>query len=115
MTNKEFFTAIAYGNDISKEVRKFAKQELAKLTANQKPAMTQTQRENEKLKQQIIEEMIEDRQYTITTLQSSLECCEYVTIQKLLALMRQLVADGKVIRKEKPMLSGGAIAVFILA
>ena len=115
MTATEFLTAIAYNNCIQEEIREFAKKELAKFTTDTRSTITDTQRKHEELKQQILDEMIEGRQYTISAMQNSLKCCSDKSAQKISALMRQLVESGKVIRREKPNLFGGAVVVYILA
>ena len=115
MTKTEFFTMLANNNSLSKETREFAKQKLAKFTVSTTSTMTDIQRENELLKQEILYEMVEGEQYTICSMVQSLECCKDITVQKTSALVRQLVLEGKVIRKDTNLLRSGMTVVFILA
>lgn len=62
---------------------------------------TKAQTENEELKNSIVNEMVEGVEYSITEMLSSLPCCEGKTNQKISALVRQLVAEGEVVRKEE--------------
>jgi len=68
-----------------------------KANANKKP--TKAQEANEAVKAEIVEKMEENHLYTITELMKLLDA-EYSN-QKISALVRQLIAEGKVVRTEE--------------
>ena len=68
-----------------------------KATANRKP--TKAQEANEAVKDEIVEKMETNHLYTITELMKMLDG-EYSN-QKVSALVRQLIAEGKVVRTEE--------------
>ena len=55
---------------------------------------------NEAIKQAIVDGMERDHFYTITELQKSIPECAELSNQRVSALVRQMVADGAVIRTE---------------
>ena len=62
---------------------------------------TKAQTENEGIKNSIVNEMVEGERYTVSEMLTKLPCCEGYTNQKISALVRQLVAEGEVVRKEE--------------
>lgn len=73
---------------------------LEKKNASKSTALTKEQKANLELKDQIIEEMVEGKCYTISDMQKELDCCKELTNQKISAMVRQLMAEGKVKRTE---------------
>ena len=68
---------------------------LAKKSANKKP--TKTQEENEGLKVEILN-VLTNEGATVTEVQSKSEVLGGLSNQRVSALLRQLIADGKVIK-----------------
>ena len=62
--------------------------------------LTATQKANEGTKAEILDYMEIDRPYTITAMIKEIPCVADFTNQKVSALVRSLVAEGKVIRTE---------------
>lgn len=73
---------------------------IEKPTNTQTETLTKTQIKNEKLKDNILEEMEIGKVYTISELIQALACCNECTNQKISALMRQLWVEEKVDRFE---------------
>ncbi len=75
---------------------------LAKKNSSEKKP-TATQVANEGIKEKILEEMANEptRLFTISEMIKVFPCCEELTNQRVSALVRQLVADGKVERIEE--------------
>lgn len=69
-------------------------------SVNGEKKLTATQVANESLKDAILEEMEENRLYTISEMLKALPCCAELSNQKVTRLVAQLVADSKVIRTE---------------
>lgn len=96
MTNREFFKAIIEA-DISEEIRAHAEAELEKL--NQRNAArasrpSKAQKENEPLKEKIMELLSEKMElFTASQVAEQLE----ISTQKASALLRQLAESGKLI------------------
>lgn len=63
--------------------------------------MTATQKANEDIKADILDSMADNTAYTITQMIKEFPPISDLSNQKVSALMRQLVADGKVIRTEE--------------
>lgn len=63
--------------------------------------MTATQKANEDTKADILDSMADNTAYTITQMIKEFSSISDLTNQKVSALMRQLVADGKVVRTEE--------------
>lgn len=98
MTNREFFEAIINGT-MNDEIVAHAKSAIEKLDEknakrNNKPSKTQI--ENEPIKVAIVEHIGENEIVTATQIGERLE----ISTQKASALLRQLVADGKVTATE---------------
>ena len=69
-----------------------------KNSSEKKPTAQQVA--NEAIKQAIVDGMERDHFYTITELQKSIPECAELSNQRVSALVRQMVADGAVIRTE---------------
>lgn len=69
-----------------------------KNSADKKPTATQVA--NEGIKSAILEGMADNRLYTISEMQKEIGACAELSNQRVSALVRQLVADGKVVRTE---------------
>lgn len=71
---------------------------LAKKNASGEGKMTATQKENQAIKEEILENLRAnaDRIFTITEMLKEFECCKTYTNQKISALMKQLVASEQV-------------------
>lgn len=74
---------------------------LAKKNASGEGKMTATQKENQELKEKILEcmENEPDKLFTISDMLKNFPCCADLTNQRVSALVRQLKEDGKVIRE----------------
>jgi hypothetical protein len=70
-----------------------------KNSAEKKPTAQQTA--NEGIKSAIVEGMEEGKLYTITDLIKSIPTCAELTNQRVSNLVRQLIAEGKVVRTEE--------------
>jgi hypothetical protein len=70
-----------------------------KNSADKKPTAQQTA--NEGIKSAIVEGMEEGKLYTITDLIKSIPTCAELTNQRVSNLVRQLIAEGKVVRTEE--------------
>lgn len=70
-----------------------------KNSAERKPTAKQT--ENSALKSAIVDEMESGVKYTISDMLKALPSCADLTNQRVSAIVRQLVADGVVIRTEE--------------
>lgn len=70
-----------------------------KNSAERKP--TAKQNENSALKSAIVDEMESGVKYTISEMLKALPSCADLTNQRVSAIVRQLVADGAVIRTEE--------------
>jgi hypothetical protein len=70
-----------------------------KNSAEKKPTAQQTA--NEGIKSAIVEGMEKGKLYTITELIKSIPTCSDLTNQRVSNLVRQLVAEGKVVRTEE--------------
>lgn len=62
---------------------------------------TKAQVENEGIKTNIVNEMVEGERYTITEMIAKLPCCNGFTNSKITALVTQLVKEGEVVRVEE--------------
>ena len=87
---------------LSDEEIKFLEERKAqheKKNASRKP--TKTQEENEVIKANLLESMVNSKAYTITDLIKSIPAVADFTNQRVSALVRQLVVDNKVVRTEE--------------
>jgi hypothetical protein len=76
---------------------------LAKKNASGTGKMTATQVANEGIKSDILEGMANEpnRMFTVSEMQKVIPCCSELSNQRISALLRQLVAEGKVERTEE--------------
>ena len=101
MTQRDFYNeiiALAKAND-REDIVEFAEGRIAVLdrkSENKKP--TKTQEENEVLKGVILDTLTNEG-VTVTDLQSKNEELSALSNQRVSALLRQLVADGKVVKE----------------
>lgn len=107
LTKREKFEMIAKIEEVAKNpiLAKFVEHEL-ELLAKKNSAdrgLTSTQKENEGIKSAILIAMGEepDRLFSISEMIKNFECCAELSNQRVSALIRQLVADGKVERLEE--------------
>lgn len=101
-TQKDFYNELL-ALAINDEQRDFINGRIAQLDkkANSKSGgKTATQKENETLKDKMLEEMDNDRAYTVTMLNKEIECLKDYSNQKISALCKQLVEENKVVRTE---------------
>ena len=61
---------------------------------------TATQVANEGVKSDILDGMENDRLYSISEMQKEIPCCADLSNQKISALLRQMILDGKVVKVE---------------
>ena len=108
ITKRESFTEIAellrgLGKERLAGVMEHELELLAKKNASGNGKMTETQKANENIKTEIVEnlEANPNKLYTITEMIKEFECCKPYTNQKISALLKQLVADGKVEKLEE--------------
>ena len=108
LTKREKFEMLAKIDDVSKNpvLAEFIAHELellAKKNASGQGKLTATQKENEGIKTEILECMANEpnRLFTISEMLKSFECCKELSNQRVSALIRQLLADGKVERIEE--------------
>lgn len=104
MTKRDYFNALlaldeVKGNAalvefVNHEVELLAK----KNSAEKKPTAVQVA--NEGIKDAIYNGMADNTLYTISELQKKIPECEELTNQRISALIRQMIADGKVTRTE---------------
>lgn len=107
MTKRDFFNILkkSYPTDMENynEVIAFIDHEIELLekknSAEKKP--TAQQSENNGIKEAIVNGMAPQRNYTITDLIKEVPECSELTNQRVSALIRQLIADGKVERFEE--------------
>lgn len=101
ITKREMFEQIKAHLTDEKEIA-FVDHELELLakknSADKKP--TANQLANEGIKSAILDAMEENRLYTISEMQKEISACAELSNQRVSALVRQLVADGKVVRTE---------------
>ena len=102
ITKREMFELIRQEVSSKPEMVAFIDHELellAKKNASDKKP-TATQVANEGIKSDILNGMAKDTLYTITDMQKSIPALAELSNQRVSALVRQLVADGKVVRTE---------------
>lgn len=99
MTNREFYTAIASSTTLPTELIEFAAAAIEKMdnaNAKRKSTPSKTAIANEPLKEQLLNEILSLEPMPTNNVAAALG----VSNQKASALLRQLVADGKVIAVE---------------
>ena len=100
MTQRDYFNeiiALATANDRS-DLVDFAKGRIAvldKKATNKKP--TKTQEENEAIKAEILA-VLTDKGMTVTEIQTMSDVLKNLSNQRVSALLRQLIADGAVVK-----------------
>lgn len=103
MTKREMFEQIKANYPLTAEEVAFIEHELELLakknSADKKP--TKAQVENEAIKADIVVGMEAGKQYTITDLIKCVPAIAELSNQRVSALVRQLVADGSVVRVEE--------------
>ena len=103
MTKREMFEQIKANYELTTEEVAFINHELELLakknSAEKKPTAVQVA--NEGIKENIVAGMESDKSYTITDLMKSIPECAELSNQRVSALVRQLVADGVVVRTEE--------------
>ena len=103
MTKADFFKQILANYNLTEDEQNFIKHELELLakknSAEKKPTAVQVA--NNGIKTDILEGMVEGTLYTITDLIKTIPALADLTNQRVSALVRQLIADGKVERIEE--------------
>jgi hypothetical protein len=101
MTKKDYFNQLLKNYNLTTDEINFINHEIelleSKNSSNNK-RMTANQKDNEKLKNDILDVMVDDTAYSVTDIQKLLGL---ESNQKTSALLRQLKDDGKVIRFEE--------------
>ena len=103
MTQKDYFNEILALPNLPDNLREFVEGRIEALnkkssTASGKPTATQVA--NEGIKSTIVEGMVKGEKYTISNLIKSNTALADLTNQKVSALVRQLIKEGKVVRTE---------------
>lgn len=108
MTKRDYFNSLLEIGAVKENegLVKFINHELellAKKNASGAGKMTATQVANEGIKAEILECLANEpnRLFTISEMQKVFPCCAEMSNQRVSALVRQLVADGKVERLEE--------------
>lgn len=101
-TQKDFYKEFMAKYPLTDEEREFCEKKIAQLekkssSTEKKPTATQVA--NESLKAEIYDKMEDNTYYTITDLTKLFEV--EISNQKMSALVRQLVLEGKVLRVEE--------------
>jgi len=113
MTTREFLSAVASSANLSAELVEFASAELAKMDArNSKRRSTPTKEQiaNEEVKVSIVDALNNNAHFA-----SEVAATCGITTQKASALLRQLVASGKVTVEEVKVKGKGAVKSYALA
>ncbi len=100
MTKREFYTAVSQNENVTEEIRTHAietieKMDAAALKAKSQPRVRKVNEENEALKASMIELIGESKMST-----SEVAAALDIKTQKASALLRQLVADDKLVDTE---------------
>lgn len=102
MTKREMFEKIKAVEGLTADMVAFIDHELELLakknSADKKP--TATQKENVAIKSAILEEMADNRLYTISEMQKEISVCAELSNQRVSAIVRQMVVDGHITRTE---------------
>lgn len=103
MTKADFFKQILANYNLTEDEQDFINHELELLakknSAEKKPTAVQVA--NDGIKTDILDGMVEGTLYTITDLIKTIPALADLTNQRVSALIRQLIADGKVERIEE--------------
>ena len=105
MTKKDYFNALLEIKEVkeNKAMVDFIKHELElleKKNASKSNKQTKNQIANSELLANIIDQMTRGVRYTITDMQNDLPCCEGLTNQKVSAVIRPYVDNGKISTEE---------------
>ena len=107
MTKRDYFNGLLKMSEVKAnlDMVKFIEHELellAKKNSSEKKP-TAVQMANEGIKSEILEHLIAepDRLFSISEMQKAFPCCAELSNQRVSALVRQLIADGKVERLEE--------------
>ena len=105
ITKREYFNTLLTLEEVkaNADLVAFINHELELLdrkNANGEKKMTATQITNESIKKQLVEEMEDNRLYTISEMLKVLPCCAELSNQKVTRLVSDLVKDNKLIRTE---------------
>lgn len=103
MTQRDYYNAILALENLPTDIAEFVKGRIEALDkksgkASGKPTATQVA--NKGIKNAIVEGMAEGEKYTITDIIKTVPACAELTNQKVSALVRQLIAEGSVVRTE---------------
>lgn len=106
MTKRDYFNALLNISEVkeNKSMVDFINHELElleKKNASKSSAENKTQKENAGIKENLLNEMVSGKKYTISDMQKELACCKELTNQKISALVRQLISECKVVRTEE--------------
>ena len=106
MTKRDYFNELLTIAEVkaNKAMVDFINHELElleKKNASKSSTETKTQKENAGIKENLLNEMEQGKKYTISDMLKELACCKELTNQKVSALVRQLVADGVLVRTEE--------------
>ena len=100
MTKRDYFTAILTKYPLTHDEKAFVEHELELLTkknsADKKPTAQQVA--NDGIKTAIADGMTANRLYTVTELIKEIPECAELTNQRVSALLRQMIADGTVVK-----------------
>ena len=102
MSKRDYFEQIKKNYALTNDEIEFINHEIELLdrknSADKKP--TAVQIANKNIAEAILNGMEENNMYTITDLLKAIPECAELTNQKVSAIVRQMVADGKVVRIE---------------
>ena len=108
MTKRDYYNQLLALEGVkgNEALEKFINRELellAKKNASGSTKLTAQQTANKGIKEAILECMGEEpnRLFTISEMQKEFPCCSEISNQRVSALVRQLIADGKVERIEE--------------
>jgi hypothetical protein len=106
MTKRDYFNELLTIVEVqdNKAMVEFINHELElleKKNASKSSTETKTQKENAGIKENLLNEMEQGKRYTISDMLKELPCCKELTNQKVSALVRQLIAEDKVVRIEE--------------
>ena len=100
MTKRDYFTAILTKYPLTDDEKAFVEHELELLTkknsGDKKPTAQQVA--NDGIKTAIADGMTANRLYTVTELIKEIPECAELTNQRVSALLRQMIADGTVVK-----------------
>ena len=100
ITKRYYFTAILTKYPLTDDEKAFVEHELELLTkknsADKKPTAQQVA--NDGIKTAIADGMTANRLYTVTELIKEIPECAELTNQRVSALLRQMIADGTVVK-----------------